>query len=368
MRPSFQESQLKQLGLLIESGSGVAHIAPALSAFLCKLVGAEAGGLSWFSESGTPEGFYQRGSTREAELLFMNRYEELFSGPDEYTPFWSLRNKGDGIIHTGQASQSYLRSNTFNLLVKPSHCHFLLCVLVTLNGVPRLSVCFFREVKNPFSEADAHRVTALIPLLRSAVGKQANALADCGNSHSESGFLLVSRDGERIEMIDEAATGLLTTVKLFHQNISAISELLAPPRFIQQLCEQLRQQNMPSAQTTIDLAGGALVVTAKWLNQASEPNCQAHDIAPDTAPVSKVLVELYFRRSRANEVVQIISGMSLSPLQGRIAMYAAKGGSRIECAAHHQVSSEALKKHLREIYAASSCADWHELAATLRSV
>ena len=84
-------------------------------------------------------------------------------------------------------------------------------------------------------------------------------------------------------------------------------------------------------------------------------------------PNKKILVSVHFKPAGAIDVVQGISAMGLSPLQGRIAMYAAAGGSRTNCALHHQVSNEALKKHLREIYAASSCADWHELTATLRA-
>ena len=165
-----QAHLLKDLELLINTGLGVAPIAPGLSALLCKIVGAEAGGLSWFSETGVHEGFYQRGSTREAELLFMNRYKELFAGPNEYKPFLNLSNKRQGIIHAGPASRPYLHSNTFNLFIKPSRCHFLLCVLVDLEGVPRLAGCFFKIVANPFYDSDAQKLAMLIPLLRCAIG------------------------------------------------------------------------------------------------------------------------------------------------------------------------------------------------------
>ena len=81
----------------------------------------------------------------------------------------------------------------------------------------------------------------------------------------------------------------------------------------------------------------------------------------------KILVSVHFKLAGAIDVVQGISAMGLSPLQGRIVMYAAAGGSRTNCALNDRVSNEALKKYLREIYAASSCADWHELTATLRA-
>ncbi len=365
MKPTSCAALLKELELLASTGLGVALIAPYLSALLCKIVGAEAGGLSWFSETGVPEGFYQRGSTREAELLFMNRYKELFAGPNEYTPFWSLRNQGRGIIHTGQASKAYLRSNTFNMLVKPSHCHFLMCVLVDLDGMPRLSGCFFREAKNPFSEADAQHLTLLIPVLRRAIGKRSNAL-QTHTASANCGYMLISADGERIEMIDGPADQMLATIKLFDQNITLISQLASPPLFVQLLCGQLRQQSVTSAKTEIDLAGGTLVVSANWLAAGPAAMHAVQAMPSASLPPGKILVTLQFKQSGAIEVVCAIASMGLSPLQSQIAMYAAAGGSRAECALHHRVSKEAMKKHLREIFSASRCTDWQELSATLR--
>ncbi len=360
MTARSQASLLKELDLLVDTGLGVAPIAPALSTLLCRIIGAEAGGMCWFSETGMPEGFYQSGSPREAEELFMNHYEELFVGPHEYTPFWSLRNTGRGVGNAFGASKEYLRSNTYNLIIKPSHCHFLLDALVDLDGVTRLTACFFRSAENPFTEYDAEKLTGLVPVLRRAIGKRPHSLV-CGSVKSEGGHLLVSEDGQQVELINAPAAQLLATVKLFDQNVSTTGKSTALPRFAQRLCDRLRAEPIAAATNEIELAGGKLVVRACWLASApvSEPG------PPAGAPTQKILISLEFKQAGAIEVVRRISAWGLSPLQGRIAMYAASGGSRIRCAVHHRVSKEALKKHLREIYAASGCADWQELTKGL---
>ena len=368
MTSKSQSQLLKDLDLLVGTGLGIGPIAPALCSLLSKIVGAEAGGICWFSESGTPEGFYQQGSSREVEELFMNHYEELFVGPHEYTPFWSVRNKGRGVGHGWLASKEYLRSNTFNLLIKPNHWQFLLDVVIEIADVPRFTACFFRSVQNPFTQADAEKLTALIPVLRRIVNRHSNPLV-VQSQTTEGGYMLISKDGLRVEMIDAAASQLLSTIRLFDQNVSIARQLSEPPRFVQLICEQLGLQKASRTKTEIAVAGGTLVVIAKWLTSVPRMVATKFESETETGvlPNKKILVSVHFKSAGAIDVVHGISAMGLSPLQGRIAMYAAAGGSRTNCAAHHRVSNEALKKHLREIFSASHCADWRELTAMLRS-
>ena len=181
--------------------------------------------------------------------------------------------------------------------------------------------------------------------------------------------MLTSKDGLQVEMIDAAARQLLSTIRLFDQNVSIARQSSEPLRFVQLLCKQLGLQNAANTKTEIALAGGTLVAIAKWLT--STPQMMATRFGGETATSilsnNKVLVSVHFKLAGAIDVVPGISAMGLSPVQGHIAMYAAAGGRRTSCALNHRVSNEALKKHLREIYAASSCADWHELTATLRA-
>ena len=366
MTPKSQSQLLKDLDLLVGTGMGIAPIAPALCSLLSKIVGAEAGGICWFSESGAPEGFYQQGSSREVEELFMNHYEELFVGPHEYTPFWSVRNSGRGVGHGWLASKEYLRSNTYNLLIKPNHWQFLLDVVVEVADVPRFSACFFRSVQNPFTQADAKKLTGLIPTLRRIFNRHSNPLV-VQSKTTEGGYMLLCKDGLQVEMIDAAARQLLSTIRLFDQNVSTARQSSEPPRFVQLLCKKLGLQNAASTKTEIALAGGTLVAIAKWLTSALQMMATKFGGETATSVLSKkkVLVSVHFKPAGAIDVVQAISAIGLSPVQGHIAMYAAAGGRRTSCALNHRFSNEAFKKLLREIHAASSCADWHRLTATL---
>ena len=72
-----------------------------------------------------------------------------------------------------------------------------------------------------------------------------------------------------------------------------------------------------------------------------------------------------FTQPQVVGVIQTISQFKLSPLQGHIALFAARGGRRMDCAAQHGISAEALKKHLREIYAVTGAPDWDALHLAL---
>lgn len=180
--------------------------------------------------------------------------------------------------------------------------------------------------------------------------------------------MLTFKDGLQVEMIDAAARQLLSTIRLFDQNVSIACQSSEPQRFVQLLCKQLGLQNAASFKTEIALAGGTLVAIAKWLTSALQMMATKFGGETATSVLSnkKILVSVHFKPAGAIDVVQGISAKGLSPLQGRIAMYAAAGGSRTNCVLNHRVSNDALKKHLLKIYAASSCADWHELTAVLR--
>ena len=83
--------------------------------------------------------------------------------------------------------------------------------------------------------------------------------------------------------------------------------------------------------------------------------------------VRQILVALELQQPRATRVVRTICELDLSPLQSKIALYAAGGGRRNGCAKECQVSAEALKKHLRQIYAACRAQEWSDVQAHLLS-
>lgn len=378
MPASKQAAARKELDLLVQTGLGVEPIAPALARLLRELVGAEGCFIGWFDEQGAPAGFFHDSAPIAAEELFLNN-SQLFVGPDELNIFWLTRNGGSNVGNMMNPGKAFFKSNTFNLLFKACHHHHGLDLRVLVLGVIRLAIGLFRHQPQPFSEEDAYRLELLSPALRLAVVKSTQLGSDSKiTQHAsglgymssfgdpgEAGYMLVSADALRINMVDEQATALLRLAKHFDQGVWLIKSMTVPPQFIQRLCMQLMPKTLPRVRAELDVAGGSLIITASWLAPTTVFNAPRFLETNDLSIRQSILVTITYQKPAAIDIVRNISQLGLSPLQSRIAMFAATGGSRVECAAHHQVSKEALKKHLREIYAAVRCADWYELRRTL---
>ena len=365
----------KQLDLLVRPGLGIEPVVPELARIVRCLVGAEGCFIGWFDRHGAPEGFFHDSAPVVSQELFLNSYQELFVGPHELTIFWLLAHKCRAVGNMLSVDKAFYKSNTYNLLFKPCHHHFGLDLKIDVNGVTRMVIELFRAQANPFSEGDAQRLHSLTPALQMAVAKIAGSTSagnQAGNASSrraavEPGHLLVSPDGTRITMINEQAIGLLRLTNLFDQGIRLIGRFSAPPRFISQICAQLNVGSQAIARSSLDVLGGSLAMSATWIWPPTIANAHDAGVAGICASDKNILVTIEFQRPSALDVVRNITQLGLSPLQSRIAMFAASGGSRADCAGQHQVSKEALKKHLREIYAASLCADWQELAVQLNA-
>ena len=375
-----QAAARKELDLLVRAGLGIEPIAPALARLLRELIGAEGCFIGWFDELGTPAGFFHDSAPVSAQDLFLNN-SQLFIGPDELNIFWLTRNGGLTVGNMMNPGKAFFKSNTFNLLFKACQHHHGLDLRVLVHGVIRVGVGLFRHQPQPFSEEDAHRLNSLSPALQLAVVKSTQSVGKgkpiqyTGGLESRSrlenpsaaGHIIVSADALRINMADEQAMVLLRLAKHFDQGVWLIKSMTVPPHFIQRLCLQLKSSTSMRIHLGLDVAGGILIITASWIAPTTDFNAPnllgMHSLSIER----NILVTLTYQKHAAIDIVRSISELGLSPLQSRIAMFAATGGSRIECALHHQVSKEALKKHLREIYAASHCVDWHELHRTLNA-
>ena len=376
-----QVTARKELDLLVRAGLGVEPIAPALARVLREVMGAEGCFIGWFDEFGKPAGFFHDSALVEVQDLFMNN-TKLFTGANEFTMFSAARkNSAAKVGSMFRPGKAFYKSNTFNLLIKPCGHHHALDMRVEVNKVTRVVFSLFRPEAHLFSEADAHRLKALYPVLQMVAFKpvatpngentdrdQSRFARTSGHvAADEMGHLLVSADGLRIKMINDQGAALLRLTKLFDQGVLLIKPMTIPPLFIQQLCGQLAPGSAAMAQSQMEVIGGSLVMTASWLKSVTHAANQESSNDGEAALDSSILVRIEYFKPVAIGIVRSISELGLSPLQSRIAMFAAIGGSRIECAVHHQISKEALKKHLREIYAASRFLDWHELHRTLNA-
>ena len=368
----------------MRTGLGIEPIAPALASVARQLLGAEGCFIGWFDERGVPAGFFHDSAPVATQELFLNNYQELFVGPHELTLFWLVNNKGSAVGNMLNVDTAFFKSNTYNLLFKPCGHHFGLDLRVDLNGVTRLVIELFRTKDQPFLEADARRLHGLTPALQLAVVKTAGAevkgegegrAARPAHGADDTGHLLVSADGDRINMINESAIRLLRLARLFDQGVGLIGQMTTPPNFITQLCLALKAGATGAGagaaaavvRSSVDVVGGTLAMSASWIKPTVHAVTQGAAFGQTPSGIDNILVTVEFRKPAVLNMVRNITLLGLSPLQSRIAMFAAGGGSRADCAGQHQVSKEALKKHLREIYAASACADWQELAVQLNA-
>lgn len=377
MPNATQATARKELDLLVRTGLGVEQLAPALASVLGKLMGAVGCFIGWSDEHGVPVGFYHDSAPAGTQELFLNNYYKLFVGPNEYTMIWLLGARSRAVGNMLFPDRAFFKSNTYNLLFKPCDHHFALDLRVEVNGITRMAIALFRGNTFPFSEDDAKRLHALTPAMQMALVKAPHAAGASSYVAAPSsagttgvGHLLVSPDGARIQMINDPAVQLLRLAKLFGQGIWLVGQMTESPQFIYQLCLKLKSGSAGVARSSLAVEGGLLLLSAVWLKptwQVMQAVTPADLSVSAPSMIERILVTVEFQKPAALDVVRSITQLDLSPLQSRIAMFAAAGGSRIDCADHHGVSKEALKKHLREIYAASRCADWQELTVRLNA-
>lgn len=347
----------RELELLSRTGVGLPAIAPALAILIRKIVGGQTCVIMWVDPNGMPTGVHHEHPNEATQALFMNEYERLFNGNHETNVSWLVRQRGQtcGLLLNPPAA--YFRSNTYNLLVRADHYKHMLDLRIDVEGVTQAVVALLRPPGKAFGETDAMIFNGLLPALQRACTKVANALGEHPLG-SGVGHLLVSSDGHLVHMANAEGVALVRRSRLVGQHIELQGAMETVPLFVRDLCLRLNSAVQSSVQCSVDVPGGVLQCTASWMAT------QAAEIPQGPR---QILVTLQCQQAQAAQVVSQISGLALSPLQSRIALYAAAGGRRDACAAEHQISDEALKKHLRRIYAASGAQEWSELQTRLHT-
>lgn len=339
----------KQLDLLSRTGAGIPALAEAMTPLVQQIIGADECVMVWVDAAGMPLGAFSGLRRPDMGDLYANEYRRLFVGRYEMNAAWLANQKGAVVGHLMRPDKEYFRSNTFNLLLKSMGLRAGLDLRVEVNGVTRLVVVLFRAPPLGFTEADSLRLFSLLPDLQrtAAVASDADGLAA---GPVRIGHLLVSGDGEHVEMVSDEAVAILRSSMLVGQEIRQRGALRRPPLFVRMLCADLQCGPGTQARTVVQVMGGACHLCATWMGSGAE---------------RKVLITLEHRKTQAVAVARAVFQLDLSPLQGHIAMFAARGGKRSECAASLHISNDALKKHLRSIYAATGADEWGALTQTL---
>ena len=354
-----------ELDLLCRAGVGLTLVAPAVCQLVRSIVGAEACALFRLNTQGLPEGFFHEDSTLAAQELFLNEFENLFIGPHEINVFALAHMKGSRIGHVMCPPASYFRSNTFNLLVRPSGHHHSLDLRIDEKGQTRAVLLLFRGQSQAFSDEDARLLGHVEPYLRRAVAD--GTQGDAWNLPAQrSGHVLLDASGTQPLMFAGEADVLLRSCLLVGQDVRLKGELNAVPAFIQALCQRLALaeragQPTPQAREVIDIPAGRLRLVTQRLQSP-----QGHATSA-TSPHQILLTLELVQPQRLQMVQSVLALEGLSPLQREIALLAGVGGERTNCSSVIGVSNEALKKHLQMIYRAAGVSDWHALARELRS-
>lgn len=346
----------QELDLLCRIGIGIAPIAQDLAALLRQLIGADAVAVFWLDAQGMPEGFYHEDSPPEVQDLFLNEFERLFVGANEINVFALANHRGRRIGNLVAPGRDYFKSNTFNLLVRASGHRHTLDLRVEVDGQARAVVLLFRAPGTAYADPEAGLLQRLAPYLERALSAAQPPEVWCGRT-ARCGHVLLDAAGERILLVDAEAAALLKGANRRGMGLNSQARLEVPPAFLRELCQSLGR--CPEAsQAGFAILGGALVARAHALTPP--------DAAPGAQP-TQVLVELRELRPTHLDVIRRIKDMKLSPLQREIAFLAGLGKARSNCTEAIGVSHEALKKHLRVIYAAAGVSDWEGLSRSLEA-
>lgn len=336
-----------ELSLICGIGAGVAAVAPPVCRLLRELVGADAASLFWMNDQGLPEGFFHEDSPESARELFVNEFGRLFVGANELNVATLARMRGRPGGHLLAPGANYFRSNTFNLLVRPSGHRHALDLRIDIGGRARAIVLLFRASRT-FDEDD-------LAVLSVASGRIALALADRSTDddwrpYGSVGHLLVDADGGSVTMATAVADQLLRASNLVGEGLRLTGPLRTPPAFVADLA-RLATAGL-TAERAVPVPGGRLRATAEAMR------------APDAAGAA-VLVTLAPETPRHLARVEGVLALGLSPRRRDIALAASRGATRAEAAAELGLGEEAMKKHLAAIYAAAGAHSWDELARAL---
>lgn len=346
----------RELDLLSRTGVGLVAIAPAVAAIIRQIVGAQTCIIMWVDAAGMPVGVHHEHPIEATQALFMNEYQRLFSGAQEINVSWAARQRGQACGRMLSPPAFYFRSNTYNLLMRADHYRYMLELRIDVDGVARAVVALCRPPGKAFDEHNALTLNSLLPALQRVCVKTDTALERSSNDDVV-GHLMVSSDGQHIHMANASGVALVRNSRLVGQHIQLLETMEAAPDFVRALCVRLDSTAQAAVHSTVEVPGGALKCSASWMS----------DPAPvPLPPPRQILVTLELQQPQAARVVRGICALGLSPLQSRIALYAAAGGRRDACAKENQVSAEALKKHLRQIYTACGAQEWSDLQGRLQ--
>lgn len=334
-----------ELDLVCSTGVGLEAIAPQVCRLLREIVGADAGALFWVDEAGRPAGFFHEDTNAQARDLFVNAFEDLFTGERELNVAALVRFSGANCGHLLAPPDHYWQSNTYNLLVRASGHRHTLDLRVDHDGRPRAVIMLFRRRTDAFTQEHRELLQIALPCLRKAFIKPSGA--DRWSEAAPPAYLITDQSGETLKFATETAHLLLQQGNQVAQGVPASGPLVVPPLFVRTLCQRLASETRPSQ--ILPSAHGRLRVSAEPLN------------SPQAAGEAAVLITLVCEVPDRLVLVTQVLDLDLSPKQKTILLAAVSGVSRTQATQVTGTSPEAMKKHLMAIFTATGVRSWQDL-------
>lgn len=343
---------LDHIRLLCDCGTGLEAIASPLCNSVRDLVNAESGSLFWLDASGNAAGFYHDCAPAEIKDIFITRFAELFADPDQpnMVSLTEVVEPSIGRTLIDGYMESFWAGNIYRYLCVPLGHHYFIDMRIDVAGAGRAVFCLWNGPDHPFTQADAARLAKAQPFIQAAAANDGDAVAwypvTWGTAH-----LVTDIDASTIHTINAEAEALLMKSHLLQQRIAMTQPPRIVPGFVKQLSDQLAGAS--HAVMHVPVATGRIVARAS----------RTTSLGGSDGEKEMMFVSLELEAAINVKLVAEVMALPLSTLQRQIALYAMQGGSRADCEAEFGVRDEALKKHLRAIFAATNTTKWIELAA-----
>ncbi len=343
---------MEHIRLLCHSGAGLAAIAGPICYAARDLLLAASAALFWIDELGVPAGYFHDCAPSDLKDFFVTHFDELFGTPDQISMLTFIGGNGEAIGTTlaDGFMDRWLQGNIHLYLCVPLGHHHLLDMRIEKDGRGCAALFVWNPEERPFTRRDAEQWRPVRVLLEHAARADASQVTwqQVGDGH---GHFITDLSGRSLIAIHPEAETFLADSHLLKQNIGVTGQMEQAPLFAQMLAGQLAA-GLPA---TIDLpvANGRLVARASRTRAVGGANA-------DTA---MMYVSLHREVAQNVLAVEHLMALPLTPFQREIALFAMTGGARGDCGTEFGVSDEALKKHLRAIFAATGTTRWADLSA-----
>jgi len=348
---------LDHIRLLCSCDAGLEAIAAPICMAVRDFIGAESGALFWLDAAGNPAGFFHDCAPAELKDIFITRFEELFSGLDEpnMVSLTQVVEPSIGRALTDGYMDSFWSGNVHAYLCKPLGHHYFFDMRIDVQGTGRAVFCFWNGPQRPFTQADADSLLPVQLIVQRAAASHGDAAKWQAMSNGTA-HLVTDIAASRMHTINAEAESLLMASHLLQQRITMTQPPRIVPGFITQLADMLAI--MPNPVMCVPVTTGRIVARAS----------KTRSLSGGDGEEAMMFVSLELEAAVDVMLVEHIMALPLTSFQREVALYAMQGGLRSECETEFGVSAEALKKHLRAIFAATGATKWTDFEAIAKDV